>query len=211
MFARVCRAAFILLLVGVSALPSVAGEAVLRRLDRRGVLMLVATGSEIHKFGTGVVVGPSTLLTAKHVLGGTMEVRLQNGTRIRARAVCRAREEDLAVVRAALPRGTPHYTLSRRTPTVGETIRVGGYPGRRWTVSSGRVTHVITSAVLGGRRIRSPMIVFTPALHQGASGAPVLNARGEVVGIFAASNRRENYSIAFPAVTALRACGTFLR
>lgn len=211
MFVRISRSAFILLLIGLLALPSAAGQAVLRSLDRRGVLMLVATGSAINKFGTGVVVGPSTILTAKHVLGGTMEVRLQNGTRIPARAVCRAREEDLAVVRAALPRGTPSYTLSRKTPRVGEPVRVGGYPGRRWTVATGRVTHVITSAILGGRRIRSPMIVFTPALHQGASGAPVLNSRGEVVGIFVASNRRENYSIAFPATTALRVCGSFLR
>lgn len=211
MSSRIRRAVLIILLVGLLALPAWAAPAVLRTLDRRGVLMLVAKGTTLNKFGTGVVVGRSTILTAKHVVGGTMEVRLLNGKRVQARTVCRTREEDLAVVRATLPGGTPRYVLSAKTPRVGESVRVGGYPGRQWTVASGRVTHVISSAVLGGRRIRSPMIVFTPALHQGASGSPVLNRRGEVVGIFVASNRRENYSIAFPAGTALRACGSFLR
>ncbi|HEU5299344.1 MAG TPA: serine protease [bacterium] len=205
------RMVLILLLIGLFALPSRAAQPVLRSPDRRGVLMLVAKGTDLNKFGTGVVVGPSTILTAKHVVGGTMEIALLNGKRLPGRTVCRSREEDLAVVRATLPRGTPQYVLSSRTPRVGEPVRVGGYPNRQWTVASGRVTHVITSAVLGGRRIRSPMIVFTPALHQGASGSPVLNRRGDVVGIFVASNRRENYSIAFPAATALRACGGFLR
>ena len=127
------------------------------------------------------------------------------------RTVCRARVEDLAVVRARLPKDTPYYPLSARTPAVGEPIRVGGYPGRRWTASSGRVTQVISSAIPGGRRIRSPMIVFRPALSPGASGAPVLNRREQLVGIFVASNRAENYSIAFPTVTALRACRSYLK
>jgi S1-C subfamily serine protease len=208
---RLRRLPLSILLVGLLALSSGAAPAVLRTLDRRAVLMLVTTGRELNTFGTGVVVGPSTILTARHVVGATMEVRLADGTRLRATAVCRASEEDLAVVRAALPPGTPRYLLATSVPRVGASVRVGGYPGRRWTVASGGVTHIISSAILGGRRVRSPMIVFTPALHPGASGAPVLNARGEVAGIFVGSNRRENYSIAFPVTAARRVCGRFLR
>ena len=205
------RITICLLLVGAVAVPVLAAQTALRSLDRRGIPMLVSKGAALNKYGTGVVVGPSTILTAKHVVGNTMEVRLPKGTPVKARPVCRTRDEDLAVIKAALPKGTPYYILSSKTPSVGEPIRVGGYPGRRWTVASGRVTHVIASAILGGRRIRSPMIVFKPALHQGASGSPVLNRKGEVVGIFVASNRSENYSIAFPAATALRACRSFLK
>ncbi|HXF83396.1 MAG TPA: serine protease [bacterium] len=191
--------------------PAAGAPAVLRTLDRRAIPLLVARGATMTRYGTGVVVGPSTILTARHVVGGAMEVRLLRGGAVGATVVCRMREEDLAVLRARLPKGTPYYGLSSRIPRVGDRVRVGGYPGRRWTTATGRVTHVISSAVLGGRRVRSPMIVFTPALHQGASGSPVLNSRGEVAGIFVASNRRENYSIAFPAATVLRACRGALR
>jgi S1-C subfamily serine protease len=208
---QLSRVAMCVLLVGALSLPVLAGQSALRTLDRRAIPMLVAKGSTVNKYGTGVVVGPSTILTAKHIVGSTMEVLLPKGAPVTARAVCPTRDEDLAVVKATLPKGTPYYILSSRTPAVGESVRVGGYPGRRWTVASGRVTHVISSAILGGRRIRSPMIVFKPALHQGASGSPVLNGKGEVVGIFVASNRSENYSIAFPAATALRACRSFLK
>jgi|GEM_PF-2320281 len=210
MMRRIARAVLCLLLLGGIVFP-VHADGALRDLDRRAIPMLVTRGARLHKYGTGVVVGPSAILTAKHAVGASPEILLPRGTAVKGRTVCRARVEDLAVVRANLPRGTPYYTLSSRTPAVGEAIRVGGYPGRRWTATSGRVTHVISSAVLGGRRIRSPMIVFRPALSRGASGAPVLNRRGQVVGIFVASNGRENYSIAFPAATALRVCRSYLK
>ena len=114
------------------------------------------------------------------------------------------------IVRAALPKGTPFYRLASRTPKVGETIRIAGYPDRKWIVVKGRVTHVVRSATLGGRKVNAPMIVFRPALRQGASGAPLFDARGQVVAIFVASNSRENYSIAFPSSTGLRTCRRFV-
>ncbi|MDQ7842252.1 MAG: serine protease [Armatimonadota bacterium] len=180
-------------------------------IDRRAIPMLVTRGGDLVRYGTGVVVGPSTILTAKHAVGAAPEIVLPTGMRVKGRTVCRARVEDLAVVRARLPTGTPSYALSSRPPAVGESVRVAGYPGRRWTTAGGRVTYIISSAVLGGRRIHSPMIVFRPALSQGASGAPVFNRRNQVVGIFVASNRSENYSIAFPAATALRVCRSHLK
>ncbi len=198
------------LLVLVVAAPSFGDDPILRDPDRRAIPMLIARSRALRNYGTGVIVGRTTILTAAHVaIGDQMEVRLPH-TAIAGRTVCRARYEDLAVVRAELPKGTPYYRLSFRTPAVGEPVRVGGYPGRRWGVTQGRVTHIIRAATLSGRVVHAPMIVFWPALHPGASGSPVLDSRGEVVGIFVASNTRSNYSIAFPNATGLRACRKFV-
>lgn len=205
---RLFPAVFAILLAAVCALGA---GSILRELDRRAIPMLVSKNKDLQKYGTGVIVGPTTILTANHVAAADrMDVLLPKGS-VKGQAVCRARNEDLAVVQARLPKGTPYYILSTKMPAVGEQVKVGGYPGRKWKAASGRVTHIISSATLGGRRVRSPMIVFKPAMHQGASGAPVLNRRGHVVGIFVASNRLENYSIAFPTTAAFKTCRKFLR
>jgi len=199
------------LLLAAVCVPVLGGGSILRDLDRRAIPMLISKNRDLQKYGTGVIVGPATILTANHVAAADkMDVLLPKGT-VKGQAVCRARYEDLAVLHARLPKGTPYYNLSSKLPSVGETVKVGGYPNRKWKAASGRVTHIISSATLGGRRVKSPMIVFKPALHQGASGSPVLNRRGQVVGIFVASNRLENYSIAFPTTAALKACRKFLR
>ena len=198
------------LLLATVCIPVLGSGIVLRDLDRRAIPMLVSKSKDLHKYGTGVIVGPAIILTASHVAADRMDVVLPKAA-VKGQAVCRARYEDLAVVKARLPRGTPYYTLSSKMPSAGETVRVGGYTNRKWKIASGRVTYIISSATLGGRRVNSPMIVFGPALHQGASGSPVLDPRGQVVGIFVASNRQSNYSIAFPTTAALKACRKFLK
>lgn len=200
-----------LLLVAATAAPALAAGAILTAPDRRAIPMLVSRGGSVLEYGTGVIVGPTTVLTAAHVTpADRVEVRLPKSS-VNGRVVCRDRIEDAAVVNAPLPRGTPYYRLSFRLPSVGETVRVGGYPNREWKTTRGRITHIISSAILSGRRVNSPMIVFEPAVHQGASGSPVLDTGGRVIGIFVASNQQSNYSIAFPNKASLRACGKFIR
>ncbi len=203
----------LLLTLALTLVPTVPlfGEGIiLSEPDQRAIPMLVSRNHDMRYFGTGVIVGPGTILTARHVAADRVEVRLPT-TAVSGRAICRGRYEDVAVVKAQLPPHTPYYHLSFRTPAVGEPVRVGGYPNRRWTVARGRITHLIPSATLSGRVVNAPLIVFEPALHQGASGAPVLDRRGEVVGILVASNERSNYSIAFPNGTGLRACRKFIK
>jgi len=195
-------------LVLVGALPA-PGEATTPLPDRRAVPLLVSQSGNLRKYGTGVVVGPDVILTARHVLGQNIQILLPQSP-TPGRPACGTRYEGLAVVKARLPRGTPRYRLSSRVPAVGQRVTVAGYPLRRWRVATGRVTRIIHSARLSGRVVRATMIVFTPALDYGASGAPLLDGRGQVAGITLASNRQANYSIALPVATGLGACRRFI-
>lgn len=199
----------ILLLLAVTV-PDLSEAAVLSRPDRRAIPLLVAQTGRLRKYGTGVVVAPNTILTAQHNLAADMQVVLPTAP-VSAQPACRTRYEGVAVVKASLPQGTPFYRVSFRTPVVGETVTVAGYPLRRWRVATAQITNIIQSANLSGRIVATPLLVFRPALDYGASGAPVLDRRGQVIGITVASNRQANYSIAFPTATGLRACRRFVR
>jgi len=83
------------------------------RLDRRAIPMLVSKSKDLHKYGTGVIVGPTTILTANHVAADKMDVVLPRAA-VKGRAVCRARNQDLAVVKAPLPRGHPTTASHQR-------------------------------------------------------------------------------------------------
>jgi len=198
-----------LVLIALSAAlligPAFAASPILAMPDRRGIPQLVTRERDVIRYGTGFVVSPETVLTAKHAVAGAVEIIFPTG-RVTGHVQCRAPDRDTAVIAARLPKDTPRYRVAFRTLAVGELVRIGGYPGRTWTVAAGRVTNVIKTAILSGRRINTPMVVFKPALHQGASGSPVLDARGYVVGIFVASNPPENYSIALPITTGLGPC-----
>jgi S1-C subfamily serine protease len=212
--ARLRPAAVAVLVVVAAAVlspqPVRADGPVLTAPDRRGIPLLVTREADVVRYGTGVIVGPQTVLTAKHAVSGAVQIVLPAVT-VTGHVQCRAPDRDTAVITARLPRGTPRYRIAWRTVAVGEPVRTGGYPGRRWTVASGRVTQVIQAAVLSGRRVTTPMVVFRPALHQGASGSPILDARGFVVAIFVASNPQENYSIALPMTTGLGPCRPLVR
>lgn len=185
--------------------PAAAAGPILTAPDRRAIPQLVTREQDTIRFGTGVVVAPGIVLTAKHAVTGSVEIIFPNA-KVTGHVQCRAPDRDTAVIKANLPATTPRYRVAFRTLKVGEAVRVGGYPDRTWIVATGRVTNVISSAILSGRRITTPMVVFKPALHQGASGSPVLDRKGYVVGIFIASNASDNYSIALPIASGLGPC-----
>lgn len=199
-----------LFLVLVGTISPSGGAAALNQPDPRGILLLVSQTGNLAKYGTGVVVAPNTILTADHILADRIQVLLSKAP-VTAESTCRTRLEGLAVVRATLPKGTPQYRLSFRTPSVGETVTIAGYPLRKWHVATGRITSIIRSANLSGRVVNSPMIVYEPAMDYGASGSPVLDARGQVIAITVASNQESNYSVAVPTTTGLSSCRKFVR
>jgi hypothetical protein len=135
--------------------------------------------------GHGVFIAPERLLTNAHVampVGEAQNVIREDGRRLLG--ITRARDEDadLAVVEVAAAQAAPLPLGDATSLAVGERVVFVGSPGGSgrqfaFTVHEGRVSFV-------GRQWRDMgYIQFDASVNPGNSGGPLVNARGEVVGI----------------------------
>jgi serine protease Do len=138
--------------------------------------------------GAGVIWDQKGLvLTNHHVLAGRRSasktsVVLLNGREFDAEVVKRGRDLDLALLRvetgSALPAAPVGDSDALR---VGQLVYAIGHPwGRLGAVTAGVVSGL---GVVGGPRERARYVQSDVSLAPGNSGGPLLNARGEVVGI----------------------------
>jgi S1-C subfamily serine protease len=137
--------------------------------------------------GTGFVIDDRRhILTNHHILdAGSADVSVTgpDGRRHPAEVVGADPENDLAVLRVAgdavlapLPFG------SSAAVRVGEQVLAVGSPlGLAGTVTSGIVSAVDRAVRIGGSR--QPALQTDASINPGNSGGPLVNARGEVIGV----------------------------
>ncbi len=170
--------------VGPSALSSASAEMVGRAHE--GVVQVRTRGRGA---GAGVIWGEGGLvLTNYHVVAGgrrgaRVQVVVHDGKTFEAEVVKRGRELDLALLRLEeFPGDLPAIPVGDSDKLrVGELVYAIGHPwGRLGAVTAGIVSGLEVARGPGGRAryLRSDV-----ALAPGNSGGPLLNARGEVVGI----------------------------
>jgi len=139
--------------------------------------------------GSGFVVDDKGLiLTNNHVVENaeSLEVTLADKSKVPAKLVGRDPNNDVAVIRIAVPREklTPLRLGDSAQLLVGQmAIAIGNPFGLNRTLTRGVVSAVGRDLKLDtGRQIRN-MIQTDAAINQGNSGGPLLNSRGEVIGI----------------------------
>ncbi|MBP2668278.1 MAG: peptidase [Deltaproteobacteria bacterium] len=144
-------------------------------------------GFRENSLGSGVIVGEDGLIvTNEHVIRDADEivVRLSDRSEYRAKVIGADVRTDLAVLRIQPSRKLPVATLGDSSRLkVGEfAIAVGNPFGLESTVTLGVISATGRSAepdVEGG----DDFIQTDASINPGNSGGPLLNARGEVVGI----------------------------
>lgn len=148
------------------------------------------------------------LLTNRHVVQSDRddyEVVLADDTRLRATVVDRDPSNDIALLRV---RGEdyPFLPLAQSNHVrLGETvIAIGNALAEfRNTVSVGVLAGMERSIEVGGRKNREflPLLLQTDAaVNLGNSGGPLLNTRGEVIGMNTASDTKaQSIAFAIPA------------
>ena len=144
-------------------------------------------GFRENSLGSGVIVGEDGLIvTNEHVIRDADEivVRLSDRSEYRAKVVGADVRTDVAVLRIQPPGKLPVATLGDSSRLrVGEfAIAVGNPFGLESTVTLGVVSATGRSAepdLEGG----DDFIQTDASINPGNSGGPLLNARGEVVGI----------------------------
>jgi putative serine protease PepD len=136
--------------------------------------------------GSGFVIDRSGhILTNNHVVesGGTVNVVLQSGRRLSATIVGRDAATDLAVLKVSNPAGLEPLTLGRSADAaVGDAVLAVGSPlGLSGTVTEGIVSALDREVRLGSQR--GTALQTDAAINPGNSGGPLVNARGEVIGV----------------------------
>jgi putative serine protease PepD len=138
--------------------------------------------------GSGVVIDAGGLiLTNNHVVDGAraVGVRFSNGQSRPAQVLGVDRGNDLALLRVELPPNTPVAALGDSDEVqVGEmAIAIGSPFGLDQTVTQGIVSAVDREWQPGNGRLRRDLLQTDAPINPGNSGGPLLNARGEVIGI----------------------------
>jgi putative serine protease PepD len=136
--------------------------------------------------GSGFVVDArGHVLTNAHVIRGESEVTvvLNDGRRLPARVLGADFDEDLAVLEVDGAANLPAATLGRSGElAVGDQVLAIGSPlGLSGTVTAGIVSAVDREVRLGGSTRRA--VQTDASINPGNSGGPLVNARGEVVGV----------------------------
>ncbi|GLZ57901.1 MULTISPECIES: S1C family serine protease [Micromonospora] len=154
-----------------------------------GVVSVLAGGaSSGSATGSGFAVDDQQhLITNDHILakggGGPVTVELPDGRRFSAEVVGREPRSDLAVLKVPASAGLTPLPLAKPGATrVGEPVLAVGSPlGLAGTVTAGIVSALDRQVRLGNNRHSA--VQTDASINPGNSGGPLVNARGEVVGV----------------------------
>ncbi|RIV41205.1 S1C family serine protease [Micromonospora radicis] len=152
-----------------------------------GVVSVQASTGGRGASGSGFLIDDrGHVVTNDHVVarGGTVSVVGQDGRRLSARLVGRDPGTDIAVLRVDPSNGLRPLPLAPTGQTrVGEPVLAVGSPlGLSGTVTAGIVSALDRPVRLGGGA-RQPAVQTDASINPGNSGGPLVNGRGEVVGV----------------------------
>lgn len=136
--------------------------------------------------GSGFIVSPKGyILTNEHVVEGSSRiiVGLQSGEKYRGRVIGIDEETDVAVVKIDAPQDLPTVTLGdSNAAQVGDWVLAIGSPFG--------LDQTVTAGIISKKERETPFFTnfqrflqTDAAINRGNSGGPLVNMRGEVIGI----------------------------
>ena len=161
--------------------------------------------------GSGVVVhGDGYVVTNAHVVSHALQITIQlsDKTRYGAKVISSDSTHDLAILKIELPKGKtlPYLPLGRSDDLmVGETVIAIGNPmGFASTLTTGVISATDRKLEFAGNVEYGGLIQTDAPINPGNSGGPLLNIRGELIGIntaIRANAQNIGFAIAADTVT----------
>ncbi len=145
---------------------------------------------ELKGLGTGMLMNDKGyILTNNHVVGGATEISvlLADGSKYDAKLIGADPKTDLAVIKISSPSSLPHVTFGDSDKMeVGDWVIAIGHPrGLDQTVTQGIISAKHRRGITDPSSYQD-FLQTDAAINPGNSGGPLLNLKGEVIGVNAA-------------------------
>src|SRR6516225_2763036 len=198
------------------AVVNIHSERTVRGPAQEDLFAFAPSQNRVNGMGTGIVIDPrGYIVTNHHVIEDVnlLRVRLSDGSTHNARVLARDPESDLALLKIDAGRPLPTLPLGTASDLmVGETvIAMGNAYGYEHTVTVGVVSALKRDVTLNKDVSYKALIQTDASINPGNSGGPLVNVRGELIGVNVAIRAgAQGIGFAIPVDTMIRTAADML-